>query len=56
MNGTTAGRMLEEIPGSARNAAPAQEAIREYKRISFNFECPTLNFNRCIYQTVFWNN
>jgi len=53
MMGMTAGRMLEEIPGSARSDAPAQEAIRRNKRLSFNFARLTLNFSICIFQTVF---
>jgi hypothetical protein len=44
MIGMTTGRMFEKIPGPARNAAPAQEAMRTYKRFSFNFERPALSF------------
>jgi len=38
MIGMTTGRMFEKIPGSERNATPAQEAIRRYTRTTFNFE------------------
>jgi hypothetical protein len=52
----TIGKTLPEIPGNANNAAPAQEVIRRYKMAIFNFEWRSLNFERCIYQTVFWEN